>query len=149
MKSGGRRVQRYGLGVVFFAWGFVTVGCVERLLQVRSDPPGATVYINGKNAGQTPLDFEFTHYGAVDVILRHEEHLSHRELFPLRPPWYEYFPLDFISELVVPWTIHDNHGVNVTLERGNRELDEDDVAVLRARGKAAQATLSSTSPPDR
>ena len=142
-------MRRFGLGIVLFAWAVVTVGCVERLLQVRSDPPGATVYINGKNAGKTPLDFEFTYYGTVDIILRHEDHLSHRELFPLQPPWYEYFPVDFISELVVPWTIHDNHDVNVTLEPGDNELDEDDVAVLRARAEAAQATLSSTSPPDR
>ena len=141
MKRSGRYKRRYGLGLTLWCVTLLNVGCVERLLQVRSDPPGATVYINGKNAGQTPLDFDFTHYGTVDVILRHEDYLSHREMVALSPPWYEYFPLDFVSEILVPWTINDHHPINVALQAGAGELNAEDVASLRERAQAARATL--------
>jgi hypothetical protein len=90
-------------------------GCVERLLQVRSDPPGAAVYVNGAHAGTTPLEQPFSFYGTVEVALRREGCLSHRELVALRAPWYEAFPLDVISELVVPWNIRDRHELDVRL----------------------------------
>ena len=52
-------------------------GCLERLLQIRSEPAGAEVYINGElvqleNDGEpipatTPVDVEFDSYGTFEV----------------------------------------------------------------------------------
>ena len=120
-------------------------GCVERILQVRSDPPGAAVYVNGARAGETPLDHRFTFYGTVDVAVRAPGHLSHTEVKTLPSPWYQLFPIDVVSELLVPWTISDVHTVEVTLARAPAELDDAGRSELRARAEEMRALL----PPER
>ncbi len=91
-------------------------GCVERLLEIRSDPPGAEVYINGERAGVTPLDHRFDFYGTFDITLRSKEHRSCRNLETVRPPWYEIPPLDFFAENLVPFVIRDRNEFHYTLE---------------------------------
>ena len=102
-------------GVLLALIPLAVTGCVERLIEVRSDPPGAAVTLNGTDIGATPLEHSFTHYGTVEVILRREGCLSQRELVTLRPPWYEVFPFDIFSELLVPATLHDRHELDVKL----------------------------------
>ncbi|MCZ6795463.1 MAG: PEGA domain-containing protein [Planctomycetota bacterium] len=91
-------------------------GCVERLLQVRSEPPGARVFVNGQEVGETPLDHPFSFYGTLSVVLRRSGYESQRIVAELEPPWYEYFPLDFFAENLLPWTLRDHHLVRVELE---------------------------------
>ena len=121
------------IAILFAAALAGTTGCVERVLQVRSDPPGATVYVNGTEAGKTPLDHPFTFYGTVEVALRREGALYHRELKELSCPWYDFFPIDFFSELLVPWTIRDVHLVEVRLSPSPRSLDEAERKNLRGK----------------
>src|SRR5438045_3252646 len=45
-------------------------GCVRRTLAVRSDPPGALVYLNGVEVGRTPVQRDFVWYGTYDVQVR-------------------------------------------------------------------------------
>jgi hypothetical protein len=90
-------------------------GCVERILEVRSDPPGAAVYLNGDEIGSTPLDHPFTFYGTVDVALRAQGHFSYREIKELPTPWYELFPFDLFAELLWPGNIRDVHRVEARL----------------------------------
>ena len=47
-------------------------GCVRRVIDITSDPPGARVWVNDREAGRTPCSIEFTHYGRYDVRLRRE-----------------------------------------------------------------------------
>ncbi|MBN1443335.1 MAG: PEGA domain-containing protein [Planctomycetes bacterium] len=92
-------------------------GCVERLLQVRSEPSGADVYLNGRKLEEpTPVDHPFSFYGTVSVVVRHEGHESRRVLETLSPPWYEIFPLDFFAEFLVPWKLRDHHLLEVRLD---------------------------------
>jgi hypothetical protein len=106
-------------------------GCVERLLFVRTEPPGADVHINGQAAGVTPLTHPFGFYGTVAIVVRREGYLSQRLVVDLEPPWYDFFPIDFIAHFLVPWTLEAHHEVTATLEavppldaRGRRELQE-------------------------
>lgn len=101
------------LGCILAA--FLGTGCVERILQVRSDPPGARVYVNGEDAGETPCDHPFTFYGTVDVVVRAPGTVSSRKLVSLSPPWYQIFPLDLVTDVIVPWTIRDVHEVRIEL----------------------------------
>lgn len=123
------------IAILFAAALAGTTGCVERVLQVRSDPPGATVYVNGTEAGKTPLDHHFTFYGTVEVALRREGVLYHREFKELSCPWYDHFPVDFFTELLVPWTIRDVHLVEVRLAPSSRTLDEAERKELRRRSE--------------
>lgn len=92
-----------------------TTGCVERLLQVRSDPPGASVFVNGKEVGKTPCDYPFAFYGTVDVAMRLQGHELHREVTKLHIPWYELFPLDFFAEFLWPGRLRDVHTLEASL----------------------------------
>jgi hypothetical protein len=91
-------------------------GCVERLLQIRSDPPGAAVYLNGELLGKTPLDHRFDYYGSFDVTLRSERSLSLHKVETVHAPWYQWFPIDFFAENVVPWRVRDQRKLRYTLE---------------------------------
>lgn len=47
----------------------VNAGCVRRVIDVTSDPPGATLWLNDREIGRTPCQAEFTYYGTYDVRL--------------------------------------------------------------------------------
>jgi len=100
--------------------GILAPGCIQRMIEVRSDPPGAKVYVNGEAAGTTPCDHPFTFYGTVDVTLRAPGYLSHRELRTLSPPWYQFFPLDLVTDFL---PLRDVELVEVKLEPAPGEVD--------------------------
>lgn len=120
--------MRAFFGLFLGAFFLGNTGCVERILQVRSDPSEASVYVNGKAAGTTPLDHSFDYYGTFEVALRAEGCFSHRVLKYAGPPWYQMFPLDLFSELLVPWTIRDTHAVEVRLIPLPEEVQEGKVS---------------------
>ena len=100
--------------------------CVERLLQVRTEPAGARVLINGelvmadgpdgKVPATTPVDIPFDSYGTFEVEVRREDHLARRQLVPVSAPWYAYPPLDFFAEVLWPWQIDSHHPGEIALE---------------------------------
>jgi hypothetical protein len=93
------------LGVVLGAG--LAAGCVERRFVVYSDPPGAVVLRNGRPLGATPADEDFVYYGKYHFMLIHEGYETLNVDQNIPAPWYEYPPLDFIAENLVPWKIID------------------------------------------
>src|SRR4051812_18706325 len=85
----------------------LAIGCVERRFVIESDPPGALVLVNGQPLGATPCDGHFVYYGNYNFTLIKDgyETLQVEECF--RTPWYEYYPLDFLSENLWPGKIED------------------------------------------
>ena len=90
-------------------------GCVDRRFVITSDPPHALVEVNGRPAGFTPADRQFTYYGTYRLVVRHEGYETLVVDQPVPPPWYEYPGLDFISENVIPWTIRDVRRIHLPL----------------------------------
>ncbi len=86
-----------------FLWG-----CVERKFTIRSEPPGAELVLDGEPKGKTPQTIEFMHYGTHEVMLSAKN--CHRlcAYAEVKPPWYEWFPLDLIFETLWPFTIVDH-----------------------------------------
>src|SRR5437868_4852974 len=82
-------------------------GCVERRFVIESDPPGALVLVNGQPLGATPVDGHFLFYGKYQFTLIKDgyETLQVEECF--RAPWYQYFPVDFLSENIYPGKVED------------------------------------------
>ena len=82
-------------------------GCVDRRFVITSDPPGATVYRDGMQLGVTPVDDPFVYYGCKEykLVLDGYEPLVVKQ--PAPPPWYEFPPIDFLSENLWPFTIRD------------------------------------------
>jgi hypothetical protein len=114
---------RGGLLLAFIAGVFLT-GCVERRLYLRSDPPGADVYIDGELVGQTrredhpdgPLFVNFIYYGTREYTVRKVGYATASGEIRLETPWYEYPPVDFFAEVLAPWPIINEHRIDVKLE---------------------------------
>lgn len=114
----------------------VLSGCVERALVITSDPPGATVTVNQQWKGTTPYVVPFKHYGVYDIWIEHpgvEENGKMTKFYPLhvgepvRAPKYQYAGADFVSEVLLPTTLRDQHNLHYTLERVANADDIDDV----------------------
>lgn len=91
-------------------------GCVDRSILIRSDPPGAAVTLDGREAGRTPVRIPFTFYGAHEILLRKTGYRSIAETVRVRAPWYEHFPLDLFAENLWPGTVTDEHALAYALE---------------------------------
>jgi len=120
-------------GVIFLVFSCLVLaaGCVERTMTIRSEPPQARVYIDGKETGRTPLTVKFNWYGYREVMLQKDGYEIEREVVHLKPPLYERFPLDFFSDLLLPLKLHDSHEYSFTL-RPKSEVEPEEV-VKRAR----------------
>jgi hypothetical protein len=151
--NGRSRPRAAWLGLIL-ATG-VLAGCVERRFVITSDPPGAIVFDErNQPIGATPVDKPFTYYG--DYRLRFVcdgcQTLVHEER--VKTPWYEYYPLDFIAENLIPWTIRDIRRVHVSLPPAQVVPPEavlQGAQDLRAQGKsivapAASPTVSNANP---
>jgi hypothetical protein len=97
-----KRAARLGVGAVCVA---LLAGCVERRMTIISDPPGAKVIVNGHDLGAAPVDVPsnlFIYYGNYEISLLRDgyEPLLINQAVPA--PHYEWFPLDFISENLLP-----------------------------------------------
>lgn len=90
-------------------------GCVQRRMTIRSNPPGALVYVDDYQIGTTPVSTDFVYYGTRKIRLIKDgyETLTVRQPFPI--PWYEVFPLDFVTENLWPWEIRDERVVDLAM----------------------------------
>jgi hypothetical protein len=91
-------------------------GCVRRRLTVRSNPPGALVYVDNQQIGFTPCSVDFTYYGTREIRLVKSGFETLTINQPIPTPWYQIPPLDFVSENLVPANIRDNRTVSFTLQ---------------------------------
>jgi hypothetical protein len=92
-------------------------GCVERRMTLRSNPPGALVYIDDYDnpIGMTPCSTDFTYYGTRKIRLVKDGYETLTVMQPLPTPWYEITPLDFVSENIVPGEIRDQRVLDYQL----------------------------------
>jgi hypothetical protein len=91
-------------------------GCVQRRLTIRSNPPGALVYIDDYQIGTTPVSTDFVYYGTRKVRLVKGGYETLEVLQPIPTPWYQYPGLDFVSENLVPGEIRDERVVDFQLQ---------------------------------
>ena len=92
----------------------VTTGCVHRALTIRTDPPGAQVYLNDKLVGVSPTTLDFEWYGWYRVILRKDGYARLDDHKLLRAPIYLWIPFDLLAELM-PFTVRDTRTWSYTL----------------------------------
>ena len=119
----------------------LATGCVQRRMTIRSNPPGALVYVDDYQIGTTPVSTDFIYYGTRKIRLVKDgyETLTVRQPFPL--PWYQIFPLDFVTENLWPWEIRDERVVDLAMTTTASIPPESVVA------RAEQARLSAGSLP--
>jgi hypothetical protein len=136
-----KRARRAGL--VCGAAALLLAGCVERTLLIRSDPAGARVVVNGVDAGLTPHRLRFQTYGVFDVMLSAEGCHRLRAPVPVEAPWYQQAPLDFFTEVLWPFTIHDDQEVLLVL----KPYSESEDAGVEGRESDLRARTEEGTPP--
>jgi hypothetical protein len=145
LNPGTRPTGRHAVGL----WACLVVvtalapaaGCVQRRMTIRSNPPGALVYVDDYQIGTTPVSTDFIYYGTRKIRLVKDgyETLTVRQPFPI--PWYEVFPLDFVTENLWPWEIRDERVVDLAMTNTASIPPESVVA------RAEQARLAAGSLP--
>ena len=116
-------------------------GCVQRTINITSQPDGALVYLNDQEVGRTPLKVPFTFYGVYDVRVAkpgYETLVTHREAVA---PGHDTVGMDLINE-VVPWTTH----VILNWHFDLQEMAPVDEALAIDRGRQLRAMLNQVEP---
>jgi len=102
-------------------------GCVERVLSIKTDPPGAQVSLDDRRVGATPCDVPFIWYGQRRMAVGMHGYQGVQEIVVLDPPWWQYLVLDFLTDVVLPFTLTDRREVSYVLKRAEvspQELEE-------------------------
>ena len=137
--------------VTLAALAALVPGCVERRLLIQADPPASLVFVDGVELKDDPETHvptvRYEHYGIRRVVVRAPAHAVHERLVTLDPPWWQIFPVDLVTDVLIPWTITDERAVLVKLEAapeatsaaaGERALERAD-ELARAAAEAAAA----------
>ena len=76
-------------------------------MTVRTNPPGALLYVDDYEIGTTPVSTNFTYYGSRKIRLVKDGYETLTVTQPIPAPWYEFPPIDFVAENFVPGEIRD------------------------------------------
>jgi len=68
--QGGKDMIRRMTWILSGVLVLAALGCVERKMTVTSNPPGARVYLDDQEMGQTPVTFRFDFYGHRTFTLK-------------------------------------------------------------------------------
>ncbi len=101
----------------------LTCGCVHRRMTIRSDPPGAQVLLEGEPIGFAPTSTNFDYYATREITLVKDGYETLTTLQKVRTPWYQRFPLDFISDNLLPFRVTNRHEFTYKLHRKDEEKD--------------------------
>jgi hypothetical protein len=115
-------------------------GCVQRRLTIRSNPPGALVYVDDYEIGTTPVSTNFTYYGTRRIRLVKDGYETLTVMQTIPPPWYEMVPLDFVTENLIPGEIRDHRAFDYQLTP--QAVVPTEQLLSRAEGLRAQTRVS-------
>lgn len=122
-------------------------------MTIVSEPPGASVSVNGFLIGAAPVDVPaslFEYYGDYDILLLADgyEPLLVRQAVP--PPWYGYPFVDFYTENLTPVHYKDRRVFTYQLSPV-RIVSPDELQknadTARARGQAIGTPIQPSSEP--
>jgi hypothetical protein len=91
-------------------------GCVERRYTIRSDPPGATVVVNGEEIGPSPASKSFVYYGDRKITLVLDGYETKTLIQPINAPWWDNYLTEFFTENVIPVSMRDEREYKYKLE---------------------------------
>ena len=76
----------------------------------------ALVYVDDYEIGVTPVSTSFIYYGTRKIRLVKDGYETLTVMQSIPSPWYEYVPLDFVSENFVPGQIRDQRVLDFQLK---------------------------------
>lgn len=116
---------------------FATQGCrAQREMLISSEPPGAQIRLDDTLLSvKTPAHVPFKDYGVRRVTLYLDGYLTYSESVDIVPPWYAYFPLDLVSEILLPIGWHDRHKLRVQMVKGDMAVESPDLVNVMQRAE--------------
>ncbi len=118
-------------------------------MTIRTNPPGAVVYVDDYEIGATPVSTNFVHYGTRRIRIAKDGYETLTVEQPIPAPWYQVPPLDFFAETVIPVEIRDHRTLNYQLAP-QRVVPPDQLRGraedLRARANMASAAVAASPP---
>jgi len=84
-------------------------------MTIQSNPPGALVYVDDYEIGTTPISTNFTYYGHRKIRLVKDGYETKTVMQRIPPPWYQFFPIDFVAENLVPGEVRDHRTLTYNL----------------------------------
>ena len=134
--------RRVTLLVLIVAGCCAGSGCnsVRRRMTVRSDPPGALVMFEGREVGVTPVSVDFTYYGTREMTLVKDGYETLTVMQAVNTPAHQYFPIDFVSDNLLPFRVRDRHEFSFKLEP--KTLLPDNELLDRAGGLRTESQLA-------
>ncbi|RMF41888.1 MAG: PEGA domain-containing protein [Planctomycetota bacterium] len=148
----GRRTIGWMICLCGSLW-ICSTGCVRRRLMVRTNPPGASVYVDHQYIGTSPAATSTTYYGTREIEVVADGYRTEKVQRTFTPPWYEWPPLDFISETLWPWELRDERIVDIAMVPMQKPTSQELVAradALRlqaSQGVATPVVAPATAPP--
>ena len=122
---------------VLLLWTAVAAGCrARRELRIDTTPPGAQVRLDDDLVGVTPVELTFEHYGIRQATFYKEGYRPKSQLIELKKPWWALFPLDFFSEILLPFGWRDRTAVRVELEPELGEVSAEEVRAVLLRAES-------------
>ena len=113
------------------------VGCVHRRVTINSNPQGALVRIDGKEIGYTPASVDYTWYGTREVQLVKDGYETQTQLIDIAPPWYQRFPLDFLSDNFLGTHVRDHRRFDLQMRPRQPDIPAD--MIQRGRSLRSEA----------
>jgi hypothetical protein len=106
------------MGTFFLLSGSIVIltGCVERRYTVRTDPPGATVIVNGEEIGPSPASKSFVYYGDRKITMILDGYQTKTLIQPIKAPWWDNYITEFFTENIVPVSMRDEREFTYKLE---------------------------------
>jgi len=115
-------------------------------MTIRSNPPGALLYVDDYPIGETPVSTHFTYYGKRKFRLVKDGYETLTEIRSIPAPWYEFFPLDFVAENIVPGEIRDQRTLDFQLRPQTAVPAEQLIARAEELRRGVQATGGAAPP---
>jgi hypothetical protein len=101
----------------------VLAGCrTHRYMEITSVPPGAEVRLDDQAVGLTPVRVPFDYYGTHRVTFYLAGHRTMSRRIKLRPRWYSRFPLDIVTEVLLPLGLTDRRKIHQDLVPGEEVM---------------------------
>ena len=143
-------LSRCKIVLLIVATALLDSGCVRRRMNLRSNPSGAMVYVDDQQIGMTPVSTSFRYYGTRKIKLVKDGYETHTAMHTFQAPWYEFPPLDFVSETLIPREIRDERILDFQLQP--QRVVTGDELISRAnnlRFNAQQGIFTTTNQPFR
>jgi len=108
--------RRWSLCALLILLAAVQTGCVHRRMTIRSVPSGALVKVDGEEIGYTPVSMDFTYYATREITLTKDGYETQSVMQKVKTPWYQWFPLDMVSDNLLPFEVTNRHEFTYQLQ---------------------------------